>query len=132
MPRHRIPLIVVKVPVEHKSFDPDAVDMRVYCINSGETLLHVNLKGESFITIDEVEGTAAGDSSVTEFTLEPGAVQLIAEIEGWEWDGHVGMEIGFRSVGTEKNTVGSYDFKTSAGDYFIEALKLQGRIVKPL
>lgn len=133
MPKNPSPLTIVKVHVEQKTFNPDAVDTQIYCINTGVTTLLINLKGESFITIDEDSGAAASDSSKhPEFSLEPGAVRLIAEIEGWEWDGHVGMEIGFRAADNDKVTVASYDFKSSSGDYFIESLELSGRIINPL
>lgn len=132
MQKGRLPLTVVRVYVEQKAFDPDAVDAQVYCINTSESALLISTASESFITVDEETGATADDASkLPEFTLKPGEARLIAEIQGWEWDGHVGIELRFRSPNSKEITKASYNFKSSTADYYIEALKLQGRIIEP-
>lgn len=123
------PLLIVRVNVEQTKFDIDAVDARVYRINTSEKELVVDTSGESFMTIDEESGATADDNSSDRFILKPGEVRLIAEIAGWEWDGHVGMKISYAPVAGGGSTSKSYDFKSGNGDYMIELLKLQGRVV---
>ncbi len=123
-------LTIVRVSIVQTTFNPDAVDAQIYCINTGETDLNVKLLSESFITIDEESGDTADDSTAEEFSLTPGEVRLISEIAGWEWDGHVGMKISYAPVDRGKSVVKSYDFKSGSGDYRITSLNLEGRIVR--
>lgn len=123
------PLLVVRVNVEQAEFNIDAVDARVYCINTSESDLLVTLASESFITIDEESGDTADDTTSDKFKLAPGEVRLISEILGWEWDGHVGMKITYAPAAGGKPISKTYNFKSGSGDYRIESLKLEGRVV---
>lgn len=123
------PLLIVLVNIEQPRFDMDAVDARVYCINTSESEVIVTLSSESFITIDEESGDTADDSTTDNFNLAPGEVRLIAEILGWEWDGHVGMKITCAPKSGGKSINKTYNFKSGSGDYKIESLKLEGRVV---
>jgi hypothetical protein len=123
------PLLVIRVPVQQTEFNIDAIDTQIYCINTGEATLTVKTSSNSFITVDEVTGDTADDKSTVKFTLVPGEVRLISEIAGWEWDGHVGMEITCISVDGDEPMRQNYNFKSGSSDYTIESLQLKGRIV---
>lgn len=130
---NEIPVTIVRVAVEQKTFDPGSVDTDIYCINSGKSDLVIAFKSESFTTIDEADGETVnhGDADHS-FTLAPGAVKRIAQVEGWEWDGHVGMEISWRIADSDTIQTSSYDFKRGSGDYYIESLRVHGRMIPAL
>lgn len=122
-------LTIVRVSVEQKIFDPDAVDAQIYCINTSGLDILVSTSNESFITIDEETGATANDNSSERFILKPGEVRLISEIAGWEWDGHVGMKISYAPVVGGKSVSKSYNFKSASGNYRIDSLNLKGRVI---
>lgn len=125
-----VAITIVRVPVEQKTFDPDAVDAQIYCINTGNTPLSISFRNESFTTIDEETGlTASHGTDDHSFVLNPDEVKLIAVIQGWEWDGHVGMEIECKPLNGGTPIVQNYNFKSGSGDYTIESLSLTGRIM---
>jgi len=123
------PLLVIRVNAEQKGFDIDAIDARIYCINTSDGELAIGISGESFMTVDEESGETADDAATERFFLKPGEVHLIAEIAGWEWDGHVGMKITYAPLSGGKSISRSYDFKSGNSNYKIESLNLQGRVV---
>lgn len=124
------PIILIRVPVEQKKFDPDAIDTQVYCINTSDHELHIKLNEESFLTLDEENGDAVSFSGAKkEFILAPEQAHLISEICGWEWDGHVGVELSVRSADNPEAKTYSYDFKSGSGDYYFEEQKVNARII---
>ena len=130
--RNDIPLII-KVPVPQTSFNPGAVDTEIYCVNTTKNEFHVSTKSESFTTIDEESGETAVHGSIpVQFDLAPGSAILIANVEGWEWDGHVGIEIYFREKDSKEIKTMRYNFKESNRDYKIESMNLNGRVINPL
>lgn len=126
-------ILIIKVNVEQTKFDPGAVDAQVYCVNISTHDLEIEMLNQSFTTIDDDSGlTAQHGTSNHKFILKPNEVKLIAQVCGWEWDGHVGVEIKFNEVGSNLITKNSYDLKSSKQKYYIESLNLHGRIVEPL
>lgn len=130
--KEQIP-ILIRVSIPQKGFDIDAVDVEIYCYNSTDAQYFFSTKSESFTTIDEETGITAehgSDSGI--FILNPGEHIKIAEVLGWEWDGHVGIELAFRKTGDTKTILKSYNFKSSSGDFQIPGFELMGRIIKPI
>lgn len=122
-------ITIVRVNIEQTTFNPDAIDAQIYCINTSETQLQVDISGESFITIDEDSGETADDKFSDRFKLAPGEVRLISEIAGWEWDGHVGMAIECSSPIDSQRFRTTYNFKSGSENYYVASLGLEGRVI---
>jgi hypothetical protein len=123
--------LVVRVPVTHTQFDIDAVDAEVYCVNSTPFEFNVSTRSESFTTVDEESGdTASHGSDPVVRKLAPGVTAMIAAVRGWEWDGHVGIEVKFERDGLP-TVVKSYNLKSGSGDFTIEPGGRKGRVVSP-
>jgi hypothetical protein len=124
--------IIVRVNVPQTGFNPDAVDAEIYCVNVTDGVFLISTQSESFTTIDEEAGTTAahGSDSITKKLL-PGESFLIADVKGWEWDGHVGIEVAFKQEGIEKVIVKNYNLKESKSDFTISSGK-KGRVISPL
>jgi hypothetical protein len=124
--------LVIRVNVVHTTFDIDAVDAEIYCVNTTGTEFSIATKSESFTTIDEETGLAAEHGSASKIiSLASGASALIAEVKGWEWDGHVGINLSFRAKGNDVVVSKSYNFKTSNADFTIASSGKTGRIIPP-
>jgi hypothetical protein len=121
--------IIVRTDVEQTKFDMDAVDAEVYCVNITDQEFFISTSSESFTTIDEESGDTAshGSNSVSK-KLSPGEFFKIAEVKGWEWDGHVGIEVSFKQ--NENVITKSYNLKESKSDFTISKNK-KGRIISP-
>jgi hypothetical protein len=118
---------LIKVKIIQTQFNPDAVDTEIYVYNSSEKTIELKIKNSSFITIDEENGNTAGPSS--DFVLikiKPNSFAIIAEIQGWEWDGFVGLEITDVKTGKEF----CYNLK-NAGKPFKND-QIEGNEIKPL
>jgi hypothetical protein len=125
--------LIVRVYLENTKFDPDAVDAEIYCVNTTSSTFSIATQSESFTTIDETTGEAAEHGSEPKnSSLTPGAHVLIADVKGWEWDGHVGIEVLFREEGEEAPIIKSYNFKGSNADFTIPSTEKKGRIIPPL
>ena len=129
--KENLPL-VIRVNVIHTTFDIDAVDAEIYCVNTTAIDFSIATKSESFTTIDEETGTAAEHGSAPKkFLLATGESILIADVKGWEWDGHVGINISFLAKGNNAAVIKSYNFKESNADYTIASSGKTGRIIPP-
>jgi hypothetical protein len=125
--------ILVRVTVPKTGFDPDAVDAEIYCVNTTAETFSISTAGESFTTLDEESGEGVKHGSQPlNFLLLPGELKLVADVKGWEWDGHVGIEITFQESGSSEITRKSYNLKQSKKDYLIESLNLKGRVIEPV
>lgn len=123
--------ILVRVSIMQTAFNPDAVDAKIYCVNNTGKKFTLSSRSESFMTIDEKEGeTVSLGSPGKTITLEAGESVLIADVLGWEWDGHVGIELEFRENGAGEIIRKSYDFKRTVGDFYWEGKT--GRLINPL
>jgi hypothetical protein len=120
------------VQVPQTGFDIDAVDVELYCVNTTEETFLIHSESESFTTIDEETGiTAEHGSDPKKIKLAPGECIKVAEVKGWEWDGHVGMKISFVPGKTKPAIHKSYNFKESKGDFTIPSSGKLGRIIPP-
>lgn len=125
--------LVIRVSMIHTIFDMDAVDAEIYCVNTTEKDFSIATKSESFTTIDEETGTIAEHGSAAKIiSLSPGESALIADVKGWEWDGHVGINISFLAKGEATARIKSYNFKESKADFIIPASGKTGRVIPPL
>ena len=108
--------IVVRVPVPQETFDAGAIDTKVYCVNTTPHAFRIAAHSVSFTTVDEETGDAVEHGSQpTDILLEPGATAEIADVAGWEWDGHVGIEVVFeRADGKKPPARKSYNLKASS------------------
>jgi hypothetical protein len=123
--------ILVKVKVRQTVFDPDAIDTLIYCVNNTESNFVISSKSESFTTIDEETGeTVKHGSQPAEIELQKGEAVKIADVEGWEWDGHVGIEIVF--MNDENEIRKSYDFKRNGKEYVHGHPPFEGLVLDPL
>lgn len=114
------------------AFDIDAVDAEIYCVNATANTFFIATRSESFTTLDEETGLAAQHGSDPKMVLlAPGDSALIADVKGWEWDGHVGIHLSFLEKGKDTPVMKSYDFKKSISDLTIAPGKT-GRIIPPL
>lgn len=130
--KENLPL-VVRVYLVHSKFDPDAVDAEIYCVNTTETTFSIATKSESFTTVDEETGTVAEHGSSPKIiSIASGESVLIADVKGWEWDGHVGINISFLEEGNNSTVVKSYNFKGSKSDFTIPSSGKTGRIIPPI
>lgn len=124
--------LVIRVNVIHTTFDIDAVDAEIYCVNTTSTDFSITTKSESFTTLDEETGLAAEHGSDPKaVSLAPGESVLIAEVKGWEWDGHVGINLSFQTKGNNVAVIKSYNFKESNADFTIASSGKTGRIIPP-
>lgn len=124
--------LVIRVDVPQTKFDMDAVDAEFYCVNTTGETFSIYTKGESFLTLDEDSGITADNSSdESVFLLAPDTSKLIAEVQGWEWDGHVGIELSFRKEGSPKIIRKSYNFKSGSADFNIPDSGKAGTIIPP-
>jgi hypothetical protein len=122
--------ILVRVSVEHTVFDADA-DAKIYCVNVTEKTFSISTSG-SFTKIEESgEGVQHGSPPLS-FLLLPGELKLVADVEGWEWDGHAGIGITFQESGSSSVVTKAYNLKASKEDYLIEPLNLKGRVIDPI
>lgn len=121
--------LVVKVGLPAPK-DAGEIDTEVYCVNTTPHRFVVSTRSNSFTTVDEDTGTAIEHGSKpTKIQLGPGEAALVADVAGWEWDGHVGLDVMYEGGG---NTVrGNYDLKTAAGSYTITSVNKTGDIVPP-
>lgn len=125
--------IIIRVSVIQPKFDPDATDAEIYCVNTTSKEFHISTNSESFTTIDEEIGTTInhGSQALT-FKLAPNESVLVANVLGWEWDGHAGIEISFRQTGNDAVIVKSYNLKESKSDFTIPLSGKKGRVIPPL
>jgi len=130
--KRELPLIV-RVSIAQPTFDPSGVDTEVYCVNTTSQGFTISTKSESFTTIEEQNGETATHGSPPEsHWLAEGESALIAIVKGWEWDGHVGIQVVFQPIGNKATFIKSYNLKESKTDYTIEPLGIKGRIISPL
>jgi hypothetical protein len=102
-------------------------------VNTTSSTFSIATQSESFTTIDENTGeTAEHGSEPKNISLAPGTHVLIADVKGWEWDGHVGIEVLFREEGKGTPIIKSYNFKGSKADFTIPSTEKKGRIIPPL
>jgi hypothetical protein len=124
----RIP-IIVRVDIPGVT-DAGEVDAEVYCVNDTGEPFSIRVRSNSFTTVDEDAGTVVRHGSdPVERSLAPGAAVRIAAVRGWEWDGHVGVEVeyrGERGGGWERRT---YGLKRSGERFRIDAVAREGCIV---
>lgn len=127
-----IPLLI-RVDVPFTTFDPDAPDAQIYCVNETQNPFEINSNSTSFTAIDEElgESISHGSAPVKKIILQ-GESALIADVLGWEWDGFVGLELTFINLTEKKSIVKNYNLKSGSGDYFSENSDLSGRIIPPL
>lgn len=125
--------IIVRVSIPQTRFDPGAVDTELYCVNTTSQTYTIVIKGESFTTIDEREGhSVEHGSSPGKYQLLPGDCVKVADVEGWEWDGHVGIEVTFHAEGTEAIIVRNYNLKEGSKEFSISQLNRKGWIILPI
>jgi len=123
--------VIVRVYLENQGFDMDAVDAEIYCVNNTPYTFFISTKSESFTTIDEDSGlTAEHGSDPLVKKLLSGEYYKIAEVKGWEWDGHVGIEVAFVQEKSENMVLKSYDFKTGKSNFSVAPDK-KGRLISP-
>ncbi|CAN5369267.1 hypothetical protein BH09BAC5_BH09BAC5_21850 [soil metagenome] len=121
---------LVRISILQTEFNPSAIDAEVYLVNDTELTFRIAVNSESFTTIDENSGETVEHGSLpAAFISLPGNVHLVANVEGWEWDGHVGVKLYFRENVSEEKSEKVYDLKSSSGDYFIEKMGISGRII---
>lgn len=130
--KENLPLII-RVDIPQTKFDVDAVDAEIFCVNTTSVIFSISSNSESFTTVDEEIGTVAQHGSdPVRISLAPGEFRKIAEVHGWEWDGHVGISIVFQSNEKKNSIVKNYDFKQSKSDFDFPNSALTGRIIPPL
>lgn len=123
--------ILVRVSLDGVS-DAGAIDTEVYCVNLTQQPFQISTRSTSFTTVDEEAGTVVEHGSgPAHVILLPGEATMVGSVAGWEWDGHVGIELRLREAGSATGVRVSYDLKRGEGDYLIEALGRRGRIVPP-
>ena len=114
-------------------FDPGAVDAEVYCMNTTKSVFMIETSSESFTTVDPENGdTVEHGSSPVDVTLQPGEVVLVADVKGWEWDGHVGLEVIFSKPQNKFSVTHSYNLKESSKDFYIPSIDKNGRTIAPM
>lgn len=124
--------IIVGISVPPTRYDPDAVDTEVYCVNTTSLAYAISVRSESFTTVDEEEGTVVEHGSAPgKHRIQPGEYVMVADVEGWEWDGHVGIEVSFQAEGSSVITVKTYNLKEGGKEFLIAQLKKRGRIIAP-
>ncbi|TND08741.1 MAG: hypothetical protein FD123_1957 [Bacteroidetes bacterium] len=124
--------LIIRVAVPQTVFNPGAVDTEVYCENTTAYVFIVSVSSGSFTTVDENTGDAVRHGSQpVNAVLQPGEAVPVADVAGWEWDGHVGLEIGFRHEGTGTVIRKSYNLKSSSSDHTIRANGKTGRVILP-
>lgn len=117
--------IVVNIRL-HDRTDAGQIDTEVYCVNITNHVFLVSTQSNSFTTVDEEVGTVVEHGSApTEVQLASGEAALIGEVAGWEWDGHVGLNLTFQCVDTGSICEASYALKNSSGYY---SLHLPGKL----
>lgn len=127
-----IPLII-RVDIPFTTFNPDAPDTHIYCVNETQQSFHITTNSTSFTTIDEESGESVSHgSSPFEKIIHPGDVVQIANVLGWEWDGFVGIAVCFKNLSDNRQINCSYNLKSGVGDYFDVKSELAGRIVPPI
>jgi hypothetical protein len=125
-----LPLIVlVSLPGVTDASD---VDSEVYCVNDTGERFWIAVKSSSFTTVDEDAGTVVEHGSAPgTLDLVPGAWAKIGEVRGWEWDGHVGMEVQLWCASAPEWNRQAYGLKRGSGRYTIAGLGREGVIVPP-
>jgi hypothetical protein len=125
--------ILVKVSVPQNGFNPDAVDAEIYCVNITAETFSISTSSESFTTLDEESGEGVNHGSQPlSFLLLPDEIKLVADVKGWEWDGHVGIKMSFQESGSSTVVTNDYNLKESKEDFLIESLNLKGRVIAPI
>ncbi len=121
--------LVVRVAIPQTVFNPDATDAEIFCVNVTQQTFSVSAKSESFTTVDEEEGTAvAHGSPPSAVLLAPGDTARVADVKGWEWDGHVGINLVFREESSGSTITKSYDLKSGKGNFTLPSGET-GRII---
>ncbi len=123
-----LPLIVkVSLPARE---DAGEIDTEVYCVNTTPRRFVVSTRSNSFTTVDDDTGTSVQHGSKpTKIQLGPGEAAIVADVAGWEWDGHVGVDVTYEGGGDTVHA--SYALKRSAGSYTIKSVGRTGDIVPP-
>lgn len=123
---------IVRVSITQTRYDPGAVDAEIYCINTTPQSFSVSIRSESFTTVDEEDGhTVEHGSAPGQYFVSTGECVRVATVEGWEWDGHVGIEVTFRAEGSGVMIVRTYNLKEGGKEFSIAALNIKGRIISP-
>lgn len=119
-------LHIIRTSVAQIKFNPDAIDTEIYIWNSGKDPISFYLKNNSFLTLD-TEGEVTSGPSETEIliSIKPDQILKVGEIEGWEWDGHVGIEI----ILQDKKNSFLYDLKLTGKNITVGTIS--GKEIKP-
>ena len=126
----RLPLIV-SVSLAGVT-DPGEIDTEVYCVNETDDTFTVVVGSTSFTTVDEDHGVVLDHGPPpAHLVLEPGAVQRVATVRGWEWDGHVGVAIEYLHHGSWRRERVSYSLKRPGLSYTIPILGAEGTLILP-
>lgn len=124
----RLPTVVC-VRVEGVK-DAGEIDTEVFCVNETPVPYQLSVRSTSFTTVDEETGAAVEHGSgVPSATVRPGEAVLIGAVAGWEWDGHVGMEITFMDAQTGSEAVRAYSLKEGDRRVILPGSARQGRVV---
>jgi hypothetical protein len=112
--------------------DAGQIDTEIYCVNLTDKPFQVSTRSTSFTTVDEDTGAVVEHgSSPEQAILLPGEAKKVGDVAGWEWDGHVGIELRFREEGGAADLRASYDLKRAAESFKLETLDKTGRIIPP-
>jgi hypothetical protein len=123
---------IVRVSIPQTRYNPDAVDADIYCVNTTSQSFSVAVRSQSFTTVDEADGlTVEHGSAPGQYFLSPGECVRMASVEGWEWDGHVGLEVTFKAGGSGAMIVRTYNLKEGGKEYLMATLNIRGRIISP-
>jgi hypothetical protein len=124
-----LPLIVI-VCVDARS--AGEVDTEVYCYNTTDRSWHIDVRSDSFTTIDEEVGTVVehGSPPVSCLVKVDEAVK-VADVQGWEWDGSVGIDVAFSVPGSSAKCHKSYFLKFPSGQTIDVPGVGPGKVVDP-
>lgn len=123
--------LIVRVHVPGVA-DAGEVDTEVYCVNATSEDFAVDVHSNSFTTVDEEVGTVVEHGSAPVQTwLAPGAAVRVAQVRGWEWDGHVGITVDFTRRADGGRARKTYALKRGAEPYTVPGLGKEGCVVPP-
>jgi hypothetical protein len=124
--------IIVRVSIPQTRYNPDAVDADIYCVNTTSQSFSVAVTSQSFTTVDEENGlTVEHGSAPGQYVLSAGECVWVASVEGWEWDGHIGLEVTFKAGGSGAMIVRTYNLKEGGKEFLLAPLNIKGRVISP-